>query len=220
MIISILRRIICATRRDQSGVSMVEFAFVLPIMLTLGLFGTDVAWMATSRMTISQIALSTADSASRLGQTDNSSVTPTVNVSDVDAILTAALRQGSSLDIATKGRIILSSIEVHPSTGKQYIHWQRCIGALDRNSSYGDDGINNGLSGPPITGVGGGTTKITALPNSAVMFVEIFYEYESLYGNSYSASTTEFSEDAAYMIRDDRDLTPGLSGAGGTTECT
>ena len=79
--------------RDGSGVSLIEFALMLPVLMTLGLLGTEVAWMSSVNMQVSQIALSLADNASRLGQTDNSSVTPTISEADIDSIMSGAIRQ-------------------------------------------------------------------------------------------------------------------------------
>ena len=137
----------------------------------------------------------------------------------MDAILEGALRQGESIDIGDHGRIILSSVEYDDFTERQFIHWQRCRGELDRESAYGDDGANNGISGDEITGFGRGATKITAQSGSAVMFVEIYYEYQALFENPFGAGDKQFREEAAFLIRDDRNLGPGLTGDDGDSEC-
>ncbi len=210
-------------RKDTSGVSILEFAFVLPILLTLGLFGAEVSWMATTKMKTSQIALSLADNASRLGQTDNSGVTPTITEGDVDAVLAGALKQGENINMATKARVILSSLEYDPFTGKQYIHWQRCKGSVDRDSAYGNDTTKNGLVGPVITGMGNGSTQVTASTGQAIMYVEIYYEYEALFENPFGSGDQKFKEEAAFLIRDDRNLRSadetGLTGASEGNEC-
>ena len=199
---------------------MVEFALVLPVLLTLGLFGTEVARLATTKMKVSQIALSLADNASRLGQTDNSTVTPTVSETDVDAVISGALRQGLGIDFEANGRVILSSLEYDEDEDKQYIHWQRCQGDLDRDSNYGNDTDMNGINGPEIIGMGKGTTKITAQEGSAVMYVEVFYQYQPLFENSFGSGVREFREEAAFVIRDDRNLTPGLTGSSSNSSCS
>ncbi|MEO9462978.1 MAG: TadE/TadG family type IV pilus assembly protein [Marinomonas sp.] len=199
-------------RSDTSGISLVEFALILPIILTLGLYGTEVARMANTKTKVSQIALSMADNASRLGQTDNSGVTPTITENDVLAILNGAQRQGQSIDMAENSRIIISSLEYDDPTDRQFIAWQRCIGDLDVDSRYGDDEDNNGLVGDELPGMGEGTTKITALSNTAVMFVEVTYQYSSLWDNPFGSGDGIFYEEAAFLIRDDRNLEPGLTG--------
>lgn len=199
-------------RSDVSGISLVEFALVLPVILTLGLYGTEVARMANTKMKVSQIALSLADNASRLGQTDNSGVTPTITHNDVEAILNGALRQGQSIGLEENARIVLSSLEYDDPSDKQYIAWQRCIGDLEYDSRYGDDEDENGLIGDELPGMGEGTTQITAQSGSAVMFVEIQYSYSSLWDNPFGSGDGLFYEEAAFLIRDDRNLDPGLTG--------
>ncbi|MCP5397196.1 MAG: pilus assembly protein [Sphingomonadaceae bacterium] len=204
--------------RDTSGVAAVEFAMILPLFISMGLVGTEVAYMSTVNMQVSQVALSLADNASRLGQTDNSSVTPTVTESDIDSIMKGALQQGAYFDLEQNGRIILSSLEVDDDTGRQYIHWQRCRGELAEESIYGDDGQNNGLHGPEITGVGSDTNKVTAEDGSAVMIAEIYYDYDGLFTNLLP-STPRFRQEAIFTIRDDRNLAPGVTGSGGSSSC-
>ena len=167
----------------SGGAAAVDFSLALPMMLILGLMGAEIANMTSANLAVSQIALSVADNASRLGQTDNSGVTPTIREADVDAVLFGALQQGAPLGIATRGRIILSSLERDATTGKQYIRWQRCRGSLVRASAYGNDSTLNGLNGPVITGMGSGAQKATARANSAVMFAEVFYEYRGQVGH-------------------------------------
>ncbi|WP_424771665.1 TadE/TadG family type IV pilus assembly protein [Pontixanthobacter sp.] len=212
-------RLIRRLRSSRSGVSMVEFALVLPVLLTMGLYGTEIARMATINMTLSQIALSLADNASRLGQTDNSGVTPTITEGNVDAVLAGAIRDGIAIDLEREGRIILSSLEYDDFTGRQYIKWQRCRGNLDVESNYGNDSTLNGLSGSPITGMGRGTKKVTAQSGMAVMYVEIEYTYRALFENPFGSGDRTLRKEAAYLIRDDRNLAPGLTGANSNSEC-
>lgn len=206
-------------RAEIRAVAAIEFALILPIFMTLGLTGTEIAYMATVNMQVSQTALSLADNASRLGQTDNSSVTPTVTEADIDSIMSGAINQGSSFDLETKGRIILSSLEYDETTGKQYIHWQRCRGSLDEESSYGDDDRNNGLGSTRIYGVGSADDQIQAAEGSAVMVAEVYYQYEGLFGD-FLGNIPMFRQEAIYTIRDDRNLGPGITGRGGNSSCS
>lgn len=199
---------------DTSAFSLIELGLVLPILMTLGLYGAEIASMATANMQISQIALSTADNASRLEQADNSAVTPTVTETDVNSVLQGAIQQGGRLDLLRRGRVILTSLERDPATGKQYIHWQRCIGDLAGAASlYGNDRDRNGLSGAPITGMGSGAAKVTAPtdPYQAVMFVEVVYRYDGLFKTLFIQPTT-FRQEGAYLSRDSRNIAAGLTG--------
>ncbi|GGC10052.1 hypothetical protein GCM10011494_30910 [Novosphingobium endophyticum] len=204
-------------RRDTDGVSLLEFALALPVMLTLGLYGTELAYMATIDMEVSQMATTVADNASRLGQTDNGAVTPTVTETQIDSVMTGASKQGSGFNFGANGRIILSSLERDSSTGRQYIHWQRCSGDLDVDSVYGAEGA--GLTGDTLDGMGPADSLITAQSNSAVMFVEVYYQYQPLFGDMF-VGTPRFKQEAAFIIRDDRNLTPGVTGSGGNSTCS
>lgn len=188
-------------RRDQRGVSFMEFALILPILVTLGFYGTELAWMAMISMQVGQIATSVADNASRIGQTDNSAVTPNVKESQINTVLSGGMYQGSYFNFVANGRIILSSLERDSSTGRQYIHWQRCQGNLKVKSQYGVEGA--GKTGAVLTGMGNPT--ITANTNSAVMYVEVNYTYQPLFG-SWMVGNPNFRRESAFIIRDSRDL--------------
>jgi hypothetical protein len=164
--------------------------------------------MASINMQVSQLALSVGDNASRLGQTDNSAVAPTIAESDIDSVMFGALKQGAGFDCAENGRIVLSSLEKDPVSGKQYIHWQRCAGELDHGSNYGNDSNNNGLSGISFPdGLGKVGHMVKAGDDEAVMFVEVFYTYHPLFPGFFS--DRNFTREAAFVVRDDRDLDGG-----------
>ena len=204
---------------DASGVSVVEFALVTPFILSIALYGLEVAYMNSIDMKMSEIALSLADNASRIGQTDNSVVTPTVSESDINEVMRGAQEQAAGLDFANRGKVILSSLERDSATGRQYIRWQRCYGRLARQSAYGNDSTRNGLTGTVLVGMGSGATKITASANSAVMFVEVYYRHEGLLGDLFLDNPVVRKE-GAFLIRDNRNLTPGVTGTGGSYRCT
>lgn len=204
---------------DTSGATIIEFAFALPLLLTLGLFGAEIAMFTVTNMQVSQMALSLADNASRLGQTDNSGVSPTIRDADVDAVIDGALRQGEAIKFAERGRIILSSVEFNAERGRQYIHWQRCRGGLSVGSDYGDQGSRNGLNGSPLPPLGKGAQKISVTGRDAVMFVELSYDYEGLFGDMFGMGGKRLSHESAYLVRDDRNLGPGLTGGNSRSPC-
>ena len=193
-------------RGDTSGVSLIEMALILPVLITLGMYGTEVAYMAVVNMQIGQIATSVADNASRLGQTDNSAVTPTVTEAQVDSVMTGALVEGAAFDFESNGRIILSSLEYNTTKKRQFIHWQRCRGDMKVSSAYGDEDPD--LSGAKINGMG--DPLVTTTANMAVMYVEVYYTYHPLFGTMF-VGAPEFHREAAYLIRDDRNLTKGVT---------
>ncbi|WP_297320005.1 pilus assembly protein TadE [Novosphingobium sp.] len=203
--------------RNSEGLAYLEFAISLPVLLVLGLYGTELAYMASINMQVSQIASSVADNASRIGQTDNSGVTPTVTEAEIDSVLGGAILQGRGIKFNENGRIVLSSLEQDPSSKKQYIHWQRCRGTLAKESSYGPEGY--GKTTGNLLGMGKEGALIKASGNSSVMFAEVFYSYKGLFGDMF-VGTVEFKQEMAFETRDDRNLTPGVTGDDGDSECS
>jgi Flp pilus assembly protein TadG len=130
---------------DRSGLALLEFAFTAPLVVALGLYGTEVANLALANLRVSQIALNLADNASRVG-VQSSLVTQQLREVDINDIFAAVQTQGKAWDLTTRGRITLSSLEAD-SAGKQVIHWQRCIGTMSGtgyDSSYGRTTISGG----------------------------------------------------------------------------
>lgn len=187
-----------ALARCRQGLSAVEFALALPVLMTLGFYGIETAYFATANLLVSQIAMSTADNASRMEQSSNSGVTPTVTEADVNSVLAGAIKESGTLGFATGGKVILSSLEVN-SSGQQYIHWQRCTGTYPAQSTYG-------AQGAVVTGMGNAAGRITAASGLAVMFVEVFYRQNGLFGTLF-VKPMVFHQEAAYLIRDTRNLT-------------
>jgi Flp pilus assembly protein TadG len=207
---------------DRSGASLVEFAITFPVLSVMGMYGIEIAYMASVNMQISQIALQVADNASRLEQTSNNTVAPTVTEAGIDSIMTGAIKVGERFRFTQNGRVILSSLEKDAASGKQFIHWQRCTGSLVVPSAYGNDSNNNGLSGTTLNGMGSGATKVQAPTGIAVMFVEVVYDYQGIFGDLF-VRNTRFRQEAAYLVRDIRDLRAsnqsGVTGGGGNSQC-
>lgn len=206
--------------RNCDGVSVIEFALILPLFLSVGLMGVEVANMVMINMRVSDIATSIADNASRLGQTDNSAVVPTITEADIASVLKAAEEQGKGIQLIENGRVVLSSLESHPESGRQYIHWQRCKGDLDAGSTYGSAGY--GLTGNAIPGLGRAGATLAAPPGQAIMFAEVIYRYSpSFVGVLFDDMT--FRQEAAFLVRDDRNLLgnngTGVGGAAGINQC-
>lgn len=203
--------------KDRTAVSATEFAIVMPVFMILGMYGTEVAWMTIANMQVSQVAVSLADNASRLGQNDNSGVTPTIAGIDVQGILSGALLEGETLDLKDNGRVIVSSVETKPSNGKQYIHWQECSGKLNKSSKKGQPDLVGAVLGT-LSGVTVGKAVVTAPANSAVMVAEVWYEHKGLFGTMFIKPTLMY-EEAAVVVRDDRNTGPGLTGGKASTGC-
>ena len=122
----------------------------------------------------------------------------------------SASLQADALDFKRHGRIILSSLERNKDGG-QWIHWQRCYGDLAVSSAYGAQGT--GKTGTSFPGMGLKGKEVTAAAGTAVMFVEISYDYQPLlYGKWLGAR--RISTTAAFNIREPRDLDGPKDGDG------
>jgi Flp pilus assembly protein TadG len=187
---------------DRSGVAFVEFAFTAPIVLAMGMLGTETAYFVITHMQVSQVAMQVADNVSRVGEQDVLTARK-VYESDVNESLVGAEKLGEQFGIFERGRVIISSLQQN-ADGGQWVAWQRCRGAKVFDSSYGEEG--DGSTGTSFPGMGDPGNVITASNGTAVMFVEISYNYDSLTPfDVYDGQEIRYT--AAFNIRDSRDLT-------------
>lgn len=186
--------------RASSGAASIEFALSLPMLMLLGMYGAEIAYMQSVNLQVSQLATSLADNASRLGQTDNSGVSPTITETDVDAVMFGAMKQGEGIRLSERGRVVLSSLERDGVSGRQYIHWQRCRGLKNATSTYGEEGD------VLPDGIGPDGLEVTAEPGDAVIFVQINYTYQPLISAQFMGNL-DIHSIASFTVRDDRDLT-------------
>lgn len=180
---------------------LIEMAFSIPLLVLLGFGGLELANLTLINTRISQIGLNTADNASRIAVGSNLAL-PQIRESDVNEVFTGIEKQAGNLDFKNRGRVILSSLEQN-SEGGQWIHWQRCYGNLRIASAYGPEGT--GRTGKDFKGMGPLGKEVTAVSGTAVMFVEVVYQYQPLlYGKWLGARTIRSA--AAFNIRESRDL--------------
>lgn len=201
----------------RSGVAMLEFALSLPIVMGIGAYGLEVSNLALLNLRVSQIALNLADNASRVG-TYSSLSTQQMREVDVNDVLQAARYQGSSINLSTNGRIILSSLEnvqqSYDTAPVQRIHWQRCLGKKNGagyDSSYGTTAITDGTDATVAndgtlapSGMGDPGSMVNAPAGYGVMFVEINYLTKPLFG-TWLTSPARLHYVASFIVRDRRD---------------
>ncbi|MBU3079358.1 TadE/TadG family type IV pilus assembly protein [Sphingomonas quercus] len=193
---------------------MIEFATILPLFLVAVLLGSDYAWYVVTRQQVASVARMTADNASRIGEDDPADIKKASEAAIID-LLQGGIEQGGSLDMAQRGRIILSSYERWDGA-RLVIKWQRCAGALAYDSSQGHEGDVRpqgmgvtGVKPPPLPPPIGGSASQPGSqppPDAALMFVEVAYEYRPLFGHFWNAGN-RIVEMAAFRTREKRDLT-------------
>ena len=198
--VATIRRLLRAT----SGLAATEFALTFPVLLTLGLTGLELGNRAIVTMQVNQLTVQIADNASRIGDASMLQDRKIYESDIQDLFYGAELQAGEAIDLYGRGRVILSSLEVVPgTTDQQYIHWQRCMGTRVENSRYGSEGTGLHSTFP---GMGPPGEEVIAFADEAVMFVEVFYEYDPLMGNPFG-SPAVITSTASFTVRDDRDLT-------------
>lgn len=191
-------------RDESSGLAFVEFAYMLPIMMVLGLGGIELANLAVANMRVSQIALSVADNVSRV-KAEIPLGLPQLREIDINDSFEGARIQGGRLNMQAKSRVIVSSLQVN-AQGGQWIAWQRCWGSKADTSDYGVQGT--GAVGTGFPGMGPPTNRIQAEAGTAIIFAEIEYDYEpialGLFWHHFGNRTIR--KEASFYVRDRRDL--------------
>jgi Flp pilus assembly protein TadG len=196
------RQLLAQLRQDNAAASAVELGLALPLLMSLALTGAEVVSLAIAHVKLNQLVITVADNASRAKQTQVNAA-PQFREYDVNQVFRGAELQAEELDMPNRGRIILSSLQMNGSGG-QWIAWQRCWGKNTWASRYGTQGT--GSTGTAFKGMGYTSTKMTADPGTAIMFVEIAYDYKPFFlGSLLSAKVIR--KEAALYVRDDRDLT-------------
>jgi len=185
-----------ASRRfsaDQGGLALVEFAYAAPILILLTFGGAELANVAITHTRISGITSTVADGIAR--------VRDRIDEVDVNDVITGAKLSGSSLNLTTRGRIVISTVEDNAATTSnttdQIITWQRCKGLKNVATS---DTI--GAQGAVLTtGIGPTGRQISATPGNPVIIVEIFHDYQPIMTDMIETPAT-IKYRSAFSVRD------------------
>lgn len=221
------RRLWHRLRFDNSGVALSEFALALPLVLYVGGAGIEYSNLALINLRINQVALNLADDASRVGLTNSALTTEQLRETDVNDVFQGARLQSGGLNLGTNGRVTLTSLEnvqrifsdgttaTNDTAPVQRIHWQRCFGkksGTGYDSSYGTTAItsgsdatyaNRGTAQP--TGMGDTGYLVSAPATTGVMFVEVNYLYQPLFGTMF-VGPMKLHATASLIARDNRDF--------------
>ncbi len=151
---------------DSRGLSTIEFAFSLPLLIFVLLYGSYEVWqMISASLRVNRAASHVASVAARADATlDEDALT---------SLLKSANTIASPTPLLSNGRVVLSAVE-GGAAGK--ILWQRCQGdKLTFTSAIGSVGATANLSGSSLPAPPDGTTALVA---------EIFYEYHPFLAGS------------------------------------
>lgn len=180
---------------SNSGLALTEFAFSLPILLVLLLGGLETANFALTHLRVNQIAMTVADNAGR--------VRTGIDESHINEVFAGADLAGQSINFEENGRIALSSLQPNGKSdgdAGQMINWQRCHGELDVDPAYGDEGLGRN-DDALAEGMGLDGNKIVSAPGTAVMFVEVTYQYRPLFWQVGMASP-RIRYESAFNVRE------------------
>lgn len=160
-------------RSDASGVSIVEFALMLPILMMVGAGGLELINYVLANQKIERIASVTADNISRntLAPSERSFVDTFEAIDEIAA----------PFDLTTDGRVILTGVIGVPENGEVVakVVWQRCSGQLAGIGST----IGQEAADPSKWAEGESVTlpnDIQLLQNQLVVVSEVAYRYSPL----------------------------------------
>ena len=192
---------------DNSGLALLEFALILPIVLTMTLTGAEITNYVTTKMRISQLALHLADDAARMG-TGSQLSAKTISEADINDLFIGANLQAGELALSSRARVILTDLEPvanpNPTPLRYKIGWKRCYGAKTAYTAKYPRADQTNVNS--LTGIGPSGREVGAQDDNATMFVEVYYEYKPLIGLGTFAPTANFTEIASMSVRDRRDL--------------
>jgi Flp pilus assembly protein TadG len=186
---------------DRSGLALIEFAYALPLLMTVGLAGTEAANLALVTLRINQMAMLAADNAAR--------VRISIDETDVNEVMVGMRFSGTSIKFGERGRVIISTIESNGQTAGNAgykITWQRCFGSKNVASVYGAEGtgatngtMKNGIKTAGIAAIAAeGTIPV---PNGALIVAEVRYTYVPLVASMFMGNR-ELRAVQTFPVRD------------------
>jgi hypothetical protein len=190
-----MARSLARLRRDASGVALIEFAFAAPVLLFMTLGGLELVNYELDQLRVNQIAMTVADNAGR--------VTTGIDEANIYEVMAGANVIGESMDFEKHGRIVLSSLQDNEQKGGnhgQMINWQRCWGDLGTAPAYGTEGTGRTDASLP-DGMGPAGNQIAAIDGTAVMFVEVSYEYQPLISSKFLPLSGTIRRESAFNVR-------------------
>ncbi|HEX7007116.1 MAG TPA: TadE/TadG family type IV pilus assembly protein [Alphaproteobacteria bacterium] len=147
--------------RDRRGLTLVEFAFLVPVMTAITLCSIEIGRYALLNQKLQNAATSMADLAARDGA---------LTVAQLDSLFAAVPSITQPFDFENQGRAIVTSVHADED-GDPEVYWQRGGGGtLTATSLIGAPGNNANI--PP---------ELPARAGDTIIVAEIFYEYHPLF---------------------------------------
>lgn len=187
--------------RNESGLALTEFAIGLPFLIIMASSGLELTNYALTVTRIGELSVMIADNASRMGAQSAINNKP-ISEAEINDVFIGADLQASGLNLANNSRIILSSLQRNDDGGQMFM-WQRCFGSVAYSSAYGPEKI--GERGTSFAGVGPAGAELKAASGTAVMVVEVRYQYKRLMP-LFWLPLGDITEMSAFNVRDSREL--------------
>lgn len=157
-------------RDDRRGALIVEFVFVLPILVTLAAGGFEVVRLAIIHQKMDRTAMSAADLTSRVQSISEDMITD---------VFEAARATMEPYEIGTEGTVIVTNISVDGANPAQ-VNWQRrTAGGPSEVSKFGEEGDDAALP-----------AGFTLEDGESVIIAEVFFDYEPLMFAEFAAGNT------------------------------
>jgi Flp pilus assembly protein TadG len=165
---------ICARlRRNEGGIALVEFALVLPVLMTL-FYGTiEVTRYILISQKVEKLAHSVAD------LTAQSAVTTTASLNQVMA---AASDIMSPYSMTTNGKVIISSLYRPAGVANASINWR-----YEGGGSYAASSMLGAVGDAPAMPAG-----FTFDERENVISAEVYYEFSPMISNQFFGTKTVY----------------------------
>ena len=145
-------------RKDDSGASLIELGFAMPILLTLLLGGMEVARYVLLHQKLDRVASSIADLVSQ---------SETISVPDLQNIFDAAEHVAKPFDLPGGGTVIVSSVSNPLGSAGTKVNWQKSgAGSIPATSEVGTPG---GAATLP--------TGFSVADGQTIIIAEVFFDY-------------------------------------------
>lgn len=170
-----MRRLITYLTRRDSGLAAVEFAFLLPILLTLSFGALELTMKLLAAQKVEKLAATTADV---VAQSEVATVT------GMDQLLSATTDIMQPFDFGADGVVIVSSVYLDAGAANPVVNWRHSgggtlvetseLGAVGGTADLPDDFVLN--------------------EKENVIVAEVFYTYQPLWEGLFFEAATIYRQ--------------------------